>query len=112
MARLHDAPVKTYSVGFDTGFSEAAHAARVARGAAFEHVAQRQAGAAVGRGDGALDDRDVAAGDSQEVVALRYGLTRQGVKKVLWSMRGRAEVAEKYGLAQPKYLGELEGSAC
>ncbi len=56
--------------------------------------------------------RDVAAGDSQEVVALRYGLTRQGVKKVLWSMRGRAEVAEKYGLAQPKYLGELEGSAC
>jgi hypothetical protein len=57
--------------------------------------------------------RDVAAGESQEVVALRYGLTRQGVKKVLWMMKGRREVAEKFGATSTSYLQQLtEGDAC
>ncbi len=37
MARLHPEPIKTYSVGFDTGFSEAGHAARVARHLGTDH---------------------------------------------------------------------------
>jgi asparagine synthase (glutamine-hydrolysing) len=37
MARLHPEPIKTYSVGFDTGFSEAGHAAQVARHLRTDH---------------------------------------------------------------------------
>lgn len=37
MARLHSEPIKTYSVGFDTGFSEASYAARVARHLGTDH---------------------------------------------------------------------------
>lgn len=51
--------------------------------------------------------RDVERGDSQETVALRYGLTRQGVKKVLWVMRGREAVANKFGNEVPKFLDQL-----
>lgn len=37
MARLHPEPIKTYSVGFDTGFSEASYASRVARHLGTDH---------------------------------------------------------------------------
>jgi asparagine synthase (glutamine-hydrolysing) len=37
MARLHPEPIKTYSVGFDTGFSEAGYAAQVARHLGSDH---------------------------------------------------------------------------
>jgi asparagine synthase (glutamine-hydrolysing) len=100
MARLHDAPVKTYSVGFDTGFSEAGHAARVARHLGTDHHELTVGAAELVRAiPAALWARETPISEPSDVPI--YLLARLAREKVTVVLSG--EGADEAFAGYPKY---------
>ena len=100
MARLHDAPIKTYSVGFDTGFSEAHHAARVARHLGTDHHELTVGAAELVRAiPAALWARETPISEPSDVPI--YLLSRLAREKVTVVLSG--EGADEAFAGYPKY---------
>ena len=102
MARLHPEPVKTYSVGFDTGFSEAGYAAQVARHLGTDHHELK-----IGVDDliraipAALQARETPISEPSDVPI--YLLAQKAREKVTVVLSG--EGADEVFAGYPKYAG-------
>ena len=103
MARLHPEPIKTYSVGFDTGFSEASHAARVARHLGTDHHELTVSAAdLIGAIPAALWSRETPISEPSDVpIYLLSQLARQKVTVVL-----SGEGADEAFAGYPKYAAQ------
>ena len=100
MARLHPEPIKTYSVGFDTGFSETGYAAQVARHLGTDHH-ELKVGAEdlVGAIPAALWSRETPISEPSDVpIFLLSRLAREKVTVVL-----SGEGADEAFAGYPKY---------
>ena len=102
MAKLHPEPVKTYSVGFDTGFSEAGYAAQVARYLGTDHHELK-----IGVDDliraipAALQARETPISEPSDVPI--YLLAQKAREKVTVVLSG--EGADEVFAGYPKYAG-------
>ncbi|MBW8271290.1 asparagine synthase (glutamine-hydrolyzing) [Caldovatus aquaticus] len=100
MARLHPDPIKTYSVGFDTGFSEAGHAARVARHLGTDHHELTVGAADLVRAiPAALWSRETPISEPSDIPI--YLLARLAREKVTVVLSG--EGADEAFAGYPKY---------
>lgn len=100
MARLHPEPIKTYSVGFDTGFSEAGYAAQVARHLGTDHHELTVGAEALVRAiPSALWSRETPISEPSDVPI--YLLSRLAKEKVTVVLSG--EGADETFAGYPKY---------
>ncbi|HWL80064.1 MAG TPA: asparagine synthase (glutamine-hydrolyzing) [Roseomonas sp.] len=103
MARLHPAPVKTYSIGFDTGFSETGPAERVARHLGTDHHALTVGAADLVRAmPAALWSRETPISEPSDVPI--YLLARLAREKVTVVLSG--EGADEAFAGYPKYAAQ------
>ena len=108
MARLHPAPIKTYSVGFDTGFSEAGYASQVARYLGTDHH-ELTVGAAdvLNAIPEALWSRETPISEPSDVpIFLLARLAREKVTVVL-----SGEGADETFAGYPKYAALASGDS-
>jgi len=103
MARLHPEPVKTYSIGFDTGFSETGPAERVARHLGTDHHALTVGAADLVRAiPAALWSRETPISEPSDVPI--YLLARLAREKVTVVLSG--EGADEAFAGYPKYAAQ------
>lgn len=103
MAEKHPEPVKTFSIGFDTGFSETSFAREVARHLRTDHHEITVSAAdLIGHVPGVLDSRETPITEASDIpISLLSRLARSKVTVVL-SGEGADEVFAGY----PKYAFE------
>ncbi|WP_160936206.1 asparagine synthase (glutamine-hydrolyzing) [Teichococcus coralli] len=103
MTKLHPEPVKTYSIGFDTGFSETGPAERVARHLGTDHHALTVGAADLVRAiPAALWSRETPISEPSDVPI--YLLARMAREKVTVVLSG--EGADETFAGYPKYAAQ------